>query len=199
MTIDPFATSLHRIGAVRFGDFLLKSGRRSPVYVDLRGLVSHPEVLRSAGEALSEALKGLQFDLVAGLPYAGLPLAVSTGLAGNHPVIYPRKEVKEYGTRKQVEGEFSPGQTAVVIDDVITNGGAKLELIEPLEAAGLLVRDVLVLVDREQGGAAALAERGYRLHSLFTLRELLEALERAGAVDAETCARVRAYLDSDAS
>lgn len=193
--IDPFALELFRIGGVKLGEFTLKSGKKSPVYVDLRGLVSHPGVLRMAGEALAGAANGLEFDLIAGLPYAGLPLAVSTSLATGWPMVYPRKESKEYGTRRRVEGEFRGGQTVLVLDDVITTGGAKLELIEPLEAEGLVVRDVLVLVDRQQGGAEALAERGYRLHAVFTLRQVLESLREQEVISAEQFATVAAYLE----
>lgn len=196
MEIDPFALELHRIGSIKLGEFTLKSGKTSPVYVDLRGLVSHPGALRMAGEALVERLKGLEFDCIAGLPYAGLPLAVSASLTGDLPMIYPRKESKEYGTRKRVEGEYRPGQTVAVLDDVITTGGAKIELIEPLEEAGLTVRDVVVLVDREQGGSEVLAARGYRLHAVFTLREVLDALRRQGAIEPADHERVIEYLSS---
>lgn len=194
MDKDLLASELHRIGCIRFGEFTLKSGMKSPIYVDLRGLVSHPSVLRLAGEAFVEALKGLEFDRIAGLPYAGLPLAVAASLAGEIPMVYPRKEAKEYGTRKRVEGNFEPGQRVVALDDVITDGGAKLELAEPLEAEGLVVRDFIVLVDREQGGSAALAARGYQLHAVFTLRELLAALKRHRAIDQARYDEVSAYL-----
>jgi uridine monophosphate synthetase len=194
MNIDQFASELHHIGGVKFGEFTLKSGQTSPIYVDLRGLVSHPAVLRMAGEAFCAKLRGLQFDLIAGLPYAGLPLAVSASLAGDLPLVYPRKEAKDYGTQKRVEGEYRPGQRVAVIDDVVTTGGAKLELIEPLTAAGLEVRDVVVLVDREQGGRQALREAGFELHALFTLRELLASLRRQEAIGEDTYAGVVAYL-----
>ncbi len=196
MDIDTFAVALHRIGGVKFGEFTLKSGQKSPIYVDLRGLVSHPEILRMAGEALAGVLEGLEFDRIAGLPYAGLPLAVSASLAGNRPMLYARKEAKEYGTRKRIEGDYAAGQTVALLDDVITNGGAKLELAEPFLEEGLAVRDFVVLVDREQGGREALAAHGYRLHSVFTLRELLAALRRHGAIDEATLEAVTGYLDA---
>ena len=196
MDVDRFAQELHRIGAVKFGEFTLKSGRTSPVYVDLRCLVSHPDVLRMAGEALVGVLRGLEFDRIAGLPYAGLPLAVSASLAGNLPMLYARKEAKEYGTRKRIEGEYAAGQTVALLDDVITDGGAKLELAEPFLEEGLVVRDFVVLVDREQGGKDALAQRGYRLHAVFTLRQVLEALRRSNSISESTYGEVVAYLDA---
>jgi uridine monophosphate synthetase len=194
MNVDAFAAELHRIGCVKFGEFTLKSGQKSPVYVDLRGLVSHPSVLRLAGEALVGVLRGLEFDRIAGLPYAGLPLAVSASLVGDLPMLYARKEAKEYGTKRLIEGSYEPGQTVAVLDDVITTGGAKLELVEPFINEGLTVRDFVVLIDREQGGAGILEEKGYRLHSVFTLRQVLEALRRQNAITQERYDEVTAYL-----
>lgn len=194
MNVDGFAAELYRIGCVKFGEFTLKSGQKSPVYVDLRGLVSHPAVLRLAGEALVGVLNGLEFDRIAGLPYAGLPLAVSASLVGDLPMLYARKEAKEYGTKRLIEGQYEAGHTVAVLDDVITNGGAKLELVEPFLAEGMQVRDFVVLIDREQGGAQALAEKGYRLHSVFTLRQVLDALHRQEAISAEQYQQVSEYL-----
>lgn len=196
MDIDLFALELFRTGCVKFGEFTLKSGRKSPVYVDLRGLVSHPSALRLAGEALVEALRPLTFDRIAGLPYAGLPLAVSASLAGELPMLYARKEAKEYGTKKRVEGVYEPGMTVALIDDVITDGGAKLELVEPFLAEGLQVRDCVVLIDREQGGRERLAEAGLTLHAVFTLRQVMEALRRKEAVSEAQYQAVVEYLGS---
>jgi len=194
MNVDGFAAELHRIGCVKFGEFTLKSGQKSPVYVDLRGLVSHPSVLRLAGEALVGVLRGLEFDRIAGLPYAGLPLAVSASLAGDLPMLYARKEAKEYGTKRLIEGDYQAGQTVAILDDVITTGGAKLELVEPFLAEGMTVRDFVVLIDRDQGGAQVLEEKGYRLHSVFTLRQVLDALRRQEAITEELYREVTEYL-----
>ena len=109
-------------------------------------------------------------------------------------MIYPRKEVKEYGLARQIEGEFLPGERAVVLDDLITTGGSKLAAIEPLEAAGLEVRDVVVLIDRGQGGREELEAAGYRLHAVLRLAELLEMLVQAGRIEPAHRDRVANFL-----
>jgi len=185
---------LHRIGVVRFGDFALKDGRRSPFYLDMRILVSHPAALARVARALLQRAEGLRYDRIAGLPYAGLPLAVAMALIGERPMIYTRKEAKDYGTKRLIEGEFTPGERALIVDDVITSGGAKLEAVGPFRDAGLVVEDVLVIVDRSVGAAAALAEVGLRLHSVLSMHALLDDLRALGAVPAADIDRALEFL-----
>lgn len=192
--MQSLAIDLYRVGAVRFGDFVLKDGRHSPFYIDLRVLISQPAVLRRVAQAMVRSAGELQFDCLAGIPYAGLPIAVAMSLEGDWPLVYPRKELKEYGTRRQVEGVFRSGDRALVIDDVITTGGAKLEAISPLRQAGLRVDDILVVVDREQSGAEVLAAAGLHLHSVLKVSGLLEELNRAGIVTDAQVARAREFL-----
>jgi uridine monophosphate synthetase len=193
---ESLARDLIDSGCIRFGQFTLKSGAISPIYLDLRQLVAHPQILRRVARAYARKLGELKFDRLAGIPYAALPIATAIALEMNRPLIYPRRETKEYGTRASIEGKFAPGETVVVIDDLATTGSSKIETIEKLTDAGLVVRDIVVLIDREQGARQALATAGHTLHAIVTLRELLDELRQSGAITPEQFAQVTAYLGS---
>jgi len=190
-------TRLFNAGCIQFGTFTLKSGLTSPIYVDLRLLVSHPSLLREVGHAMAEVARGLVFDCIAAIPYAGLPIGTALALEMERSLIYPRQQVKAHGTRRAIEGKFEPGETALVVDDLITRGTSKVEAIAPLEEAGLTVRDVLVLIDREQGGADDLAQRGYRLHAVLRLTEILDALLDSACITPVQHAQVLRYLEPE--
>lgn len=194
--VKDLVVALHEIGAFRFGDFVLKDGRHSPFYVDLRLLVSNPKVLARAAHELLVCSASLRFDRIAGIPYAGLPLAIAMCLESDRPLVYPRKEVKDYGTRKRVEGFFQPGDRALVVDDVITTGGAKIEAVQPLREAGLVVEDIIVVVDRQQNAEAMLAAQGLRLHRVVRIEEALTCLESAGRISANEARQAREFLRS---
>lgn len=176
---------LYRVGAIRFGEYQLKDGSTAPFYIDLRPLVSEPKTLKLLARLIADRLKDFRFDLITGIPYAALPIGVAVSLLTDIPLVYARREAHATGTRKQVEGKFEPGQTVLIIDDVITTGASKLEAWEPLRDVGLRVEDVLVVVDREQGGAEVLSRHGLRLHSLMTITALLERLHASGKVTNE--------------
>jgi uridine monophosphate synthetase len=140
-------------------------------------------------------LRELQFDRLAAIPYAALPIGTALALVGNWPMIYPRREAKTYGTRSLIEGEYRTGDQVVVIDDLVTSGESKVEAIQKLEAEKLLVRDVLVLIDREQGATAVMASAGHRLHAVVTLSELLEKWRATDAISTDQYERVKKYLE----
>jgi len=192
--IEELSLALHKAGCVQLGQFKLKSGLLSPIYVDLRLLVSHPPLLRRVGSLLAERAQAFKFDVLAAIPYAALPIGVAVSLAMDLPLVYPRKEVKDYGTERSVEGAFKRGQTALLIDDLITKGHSKIEAIALLEAAGLKVKDVLVLVDREQGGVEELDAHGYAVHAVLTLSQILDVLVGAGQLTAARRDEIKTWL-----
>jgi uridine monophosphate synthetase len=188
------ADGLLEAGCIKFGQFTLKSGIISPIYIDLRLLVSFPKLLEHAARTFLPILKGLSFDRLAGLPYAALPIATVISLQGGWPLIYPRKEVKTYGTKAEIEGSFKEGESIVVIDDLATTGESKFESIDKLTAAGLNVKHIVVLIDRQSGASEALEKAGYRLHAVTTLTKLLNYYEESNKVPIENIRIVREFL-----
>lgn len=188
------ALALYEIGSIKFGKFTLKSGIVSPIYIDLRLLISYPKVLKLISKAMIEIAKDLKFDVVAGIPYTALPISTVISVDQDWPMVYARKEVKDYGTKKKIEGVYNEGDTALVVDDLITNGASKFETIEPFEASGLKITDFVILVDREQGGSRILEEKGYKLHSVIGINELLDILKEEGKVDEENYTKAKNFI-----
>jgi len=191
---EKLCLDLFKIGAVKFGEFTLKSGLKSPIYIDLRVLISYPNILKEVAEELRKKTMGLQFDRIAGIPYAAISIATAVSLENDIPMIYPRKEQKGYGTKRKIEGVYTEGERILVYDDLITTGESKFEAIAPLEAVGLKVKDIVVLVDREQGGKNDLKAKGYDLHSVYTMSEILQTLVEHNKITEEQQKSILGYI-----
>jgi len=173
---EALISGLYDLGAVQFGEFTLKSGEISPVYLDLRLLISRPGLLRRVARAMQACTEGLKFDRLAAIPLSGVPIGVAFSLAIERPLIYPRMQMKDHGTGRYIEGLYNPGETVLLIDDVLSRGDSKLEAISLLETVRLRVTDLIVVVDRGMGGAEDLEAKGYHVHHILTLQEILDTL-----------------------
>ena len=158
------------------GDFVLRSGRRSSWYLDKYRFETEPEILRALGVRLANATREHEPEAVrlAGPALGAVALAASAAMVSDLPFIIVRGETKEYGTAKRIEGPFERGELVCLIEDVVTSGGALAEAVSALRDEGLVVRNAVCVVDREEGGSDALARLGVRLRALFRASELLE-------------------------
>jgi uridine monophosphate synthetase len=195
-SLHSLADNLLSAGCIKFGSFTLKSGLLSPIYIDLRQIISHPKLLSQVAESYQSLISTLQFSRIAGLPYAAIPIATAISLQGNYPMIYPRKETKTYGTKADIEGEYHQGETVLIIDDLATTGGSKFEAIEKLTGAGLIVREVVVLIDRQSGAKESLSQAGFNLHAVLTISELLDYWESTNKVGKDKIEETKIFLQN---
>ena len=190
---------LFEIGALKFGTFTLKSGIESPVYFDLRVIVSYPKIMLQVADEMWKASEGLNFAQLCGVPYTALPIATCMSTKYDVPMMIKRKEAKSYGTKKLIEGKFEKNTICLVIEDVVTTGSSVLETVRDLATVEVVVHDAIVLLDRCQGGRETLADKGIKLHSVFTLKEILSILKETGKLDKVMVERVNNFIEQNSN
>jgi orotate phosphoribosyltransferase len=158
------------------GDFLLRSGKRSPYYLDKFRFETRPDLLGALGDRIAAAVREHEPDAVRlAAPVLGaVPLAAAASLAGGIPFVIVRDEAKSYGTANRLEGAYEEGELVCLVEDIVTSGGALLDSIAAVREAGLVVRTAICVIDREEGGADVLARLAVRLRPLFRVKDLLQ-------------------------
>ncbi|XP_027003918.2 uridine 5'-monophosphate synthase isoform X2 [Tachysurus fulvidraco] len=197
--VETLILKLHDVDAVKFGTFTLKTGLKSPVYFDLRVIVSHPHLMTQVSALLHQCAEeaGAKFDCVCGVPYTALPFATIICSTHNYPMLIRRKEAKDYGTKRLIEGTVRAGEVCLVVEDVVTSGSSVMDTVQELQAQGLKVTDTVVLLDREQGGAERLSSEGISLHSVISVSHLLDVLFRSGRIDQQVFSSVKKFIQEN--
>ncbi|XP_071541527.1 uridine 5'-monophosphate synthase isoform X1 [Panulirus ornatus] len=183
--LEKCVLELFNIGVVKFGSFTLKSGMQSPVYFDLRVIISYPKLLETVCELMWAVRPGSDYKLVCGVAYTGLPIATVISTKQDIPMLIRRKESKGYGTKKMVEGNYEEGQKCLVIEDVVVSGSSVYETVETLQELKLDARDVIVFLDREHNGVANLTAMGITVTSVVSMTELMVILQKHNCINQE--------------
>lgn len=176
---------LYDVGCIIFGQHVQASGATFPYYIDLRKIISNPQLFHQVLGAYADILKEIEFERIAGIPYGSLPTATGLSLNLGKPMIFPRKEVKAHGTRRLIEGHYREGEKVVVVDDILISGKSVMEGAAKLQSVGLKIEDIVVFIDHEGGVKDKLEQNGYRGHAVLTLSEIAETLYEAGRLNLE--------------
>ncbi len=195
--IKAIALLLADVGAIKFGEFTLASGKSSPYYIDLRVVPSFPDEFNKLTDLFVHWLSKhpeVKFTRIAGIPTAGISFATAICNRLNLPLLYIRSKPKAYGRQQRIEGILEKGDQVLVIDDLITDGGSKIEVVKPLKEAGAKVKDVLVVLDREQGGADQLKRENLSLHALAPISGIIKALAAENRLTQTKADRILAYI-----
>jgi len=197
--VKEFATFLYQNEAIKFGDFILSSGKKSPYYIDLRIVPSYPHQFRKMIKALQNKIAdevGLDsYDSLVSVPTGGLVIASALAIETVKPLIYVRNKPKEYGTSSAVEGQVKEGSKTLMIDDVATTGGSIVGGIKTLKDAKIKVTDAYVILNRLEGAYKALEAEGVKLHHLTDVLEITNHLHQQGLVDDQTLQKVKDQIN----
>ena len=179
---------------IKFGEFTLKSGKQSYIYADIRTAISYPKIFQQICNHFYSLIQPLKYDFICGVPYSALTFASGVAYAHSIPMLLKRKEAKGYGTKKILEGDYTSGQSCILIEDVITTGASLIETIEVVEEHGIKVTDICNLIDRNQGGVQTLEQKGYKVHSIMGLRQIIDVLCTNGRITEDDKARALALI-----
>jgi orotate phosphoribosyltransferase len=184
-----FCRILLKTNALRFGVFKLTSGKLSPYYIDLRALPSHPESFKKVIEIYEVLLKNTvgfdKFDRISCVPTSGLLFASVLAYQVSKPILYTRKEKRTHGRERKIEGVLKPGDKIMILDDLITTGKSLIEAIEAIRAEGGMVKDALVLIDRQEGGKENMKKVGVNLHSFMNITKIANILHELDVIEEE--------------
>ena len=199
MTKTEFIKELHRIGAIKFGSFVLKSGITSPFYLNLRLIVSHPQLLKSISSLITQSLPlNISYDHLVGVPYAGIPIASCLAVDINKPLLIPRKEEKAYGSKDAIIGEFAAGEKCLIIEDIITSGESILETADNLKNHGLKIAGAFVVIDRRADQDNFESRNGFPLFALFNIEEVVSVLFEDSLISKAQKEEINEFLKSSA-
>lgn len=174
--MSDISKALEECGALRFGDFTLASGAKSNYYIDIKKAITDPETLYLISQLMAEKMRSenIRPDRIAGVVLGSIPLAAALSMATGIPYVMVRKEQKDHGTRKMIEGDMTEGDRVMVVEDVITTAGSAIGAIAILRKNGAIVTDIMSVVDRESGGSENLADIGVNLMSLVKGSEMIK-------------------------
>ncbi|MBN1799565.1 MAG: orotidine-5'-phosphate decarboxylase [Spirochaetales bacterium] len=181
----------------KLGKFTLKSGITSPFYIDLRLIISHPLLLSRVAAAYCSMVKELKFDRLSGIPFAAVPFATLVALMLDKPLVFPRMEIKQHGTKKPVEGEYKAGEKVLLLDDLIATGASKLQAVSILQEQGLKVGDLAVLIERGLTCRAELKQHGIALHSYLHIYDFLTVCRESDKVTEGEYNDILKFLQAD--